>query len=220
MKTIFAVILIGIMPLFLYSQSSTTDLTISPDSVFFIPGNPGVATVVVSNSTNQPINLLQVQSENTPGYRPWGWKVFSMSVSTPHYIYPGQSIDFTIHYWTIILDKPQTGLLQDSMYVVSSVGTQYVHIFLDPSLISSVQDHSKFGFSVFPNPAMDRITIDLPVEEQGKQLEVVDLTGKVTITHALTEYKTQLDISTLPAGIYFVRVAGDNTVQVVKFVKQ
>ena len=71
MKTIFAVIVIGIMPLFIYSQSSTTDLTISPDSVFFLPGNPGLVTVVVSNNTNQPISLLQVQSENAPGFRPW-----------------------------------------------------------------------------------------------------------------------------------------------------
>ena len=220
MKTYLTIIVIGIMPLFLYSQSASTDLTISPDSVFFIPGNPGVAAVVVSNNTNQPINLLQVQSENTPGYRPWGWKVFSMSVSTPHYIYPGQSIDFTIHYWTVILDKPQTGLLQDSMYVVSSVGTQYVHIFLDPSLISSVQDHSKFGFSVFPNPAMDRITIDLPVEETGQLLEVVDALGKVTMTRTLTVCKTQLDISSLPSGVYFVRLSGEKSFQVGKFMKQ
>jgi len=208
------------MPLFLYSQSSTSDLTILPDSVFFIPGNPGVATVVVSNTTNQPINLLQVQSENAPGFRPWGWKVFSMSVSTPHYIYPGQSIECTILYWTVIVDKPQTGLLQDSMYVVSSVGTQYVHIFLDPSLISSVQDHYKFEFRVFPNPAMDQITIDLPFEEPVQLLEVIDALGKVTMTRTLTVRKTQLDISTLPAAIYFVRVTSDNTVQVVKFVKQ
>ncbi|MEI7662429.1 MAG: T9SS type A sorting domain-containing protein [Bacteroidota bacterium] len=220
MKTIFAVIVIGIMPLFLFSQSSTTDLTISPDSVYFIPGNPGLATVVLSNNTNQPINLLQVQSENTPGFRLWGWKVFSMSVSTPHYIYPGQSIDFTIHYWTVILDKPQTTLLQDSMYVVSSAGTQYVHIFLDPSLISSVQNHSKSGFPVFPNPAKDRITIDLPVEETGQLLEVVDAFGKVTMTRTLTVQKTQLDISSLPSGVYFVRLSGEKSVQVGKFLKQ
>jgi hypothetical protein len=141
MKTFFAVIVIGIMPLFLFSQSSTTDLTISPDSVFFIPGNPGLATV-------------------------------------------------------------------------------YVHIFLDPSLISSVQDHSKFGFPVFPNPAMNRITIDLPVEEPDQLLEVVDALGKVIMTRTLTVRKTQLDISSLPGGVYFVRLSGGKSLQVGKFLKQ
>ena len=106
------------------------------------------------------------------------------------------------------------------MYVVSSVGTQYIHIFLDPSLISSVQDHSKFGISVFPNPAMDRITIDLPVEETGQLLEVVDAFGKVTMTRTLTIPKTQLDISSLSTGVYFVRLSGEKRIQVGKFIKQ
>jgi hypothetical protein len=47
----------------------------------------------------------------------------------------------------------------------------------------------------------------------------MNLNGQQLITRQITEPKTQLDISNLPSGVYFVRLMDDKTVRVVKFVK-
>ena len=52
------------------------------------------------------------------------------------------------------------------------------------------------------------------------QLSILSLNSQQLITCQLTEPITQIDISTLPSGVYFVRVTGERTVQVGKFVKQ
>jgi hypothetical protein len=48
----------------------------------------------------------------------------------------------------------------------------------------------------------------------------MNLNGQELISRLITEPKTIIDISTLPSGIYFVRVTGEKTVEVGKFIKQ
>jgi hypothetical protein len=40
------------------------------------------------------------------------------------------------------------------------------------------------------------------------------------MTRQITSPKTQIDISNLPNGVYFVRLTNDKTMEVGKFVKQ
>jgi hypothetical protein len=72
------------------------------------------------------------------------------------------------------------------------------------------------AFSIYPNPSSTEITIESPAKGQ---LSILNLSGKQLLQQEITEPKTQLDISTLPSGVYFVRVTGERTVQVGKFVK-
>jgi hypothetical protein len=55
---------------------------------------------------------------------------------------------------------------------------------------------------------------------QGGNLTIVDIEGQELITRQITEPKTQIDISNLPSGVYFVRLINDKTVEVGKFVKE
>jgi hypothetical protein len=48
----------------------------------------------------------------------------------------------------------------------------------------------------------------------------MNLHGQALIIRQITEPKTILDISNLPSGFYFVRLTGERTVEVGKFVKQ
>jgi hypothetical protein len=43
--------------------------------------------------------------------------------------------------------------------------------------------------------------------------------GQQLVTRQITHPKTQIDISNLPSGVYFVRLTSDRTAEVVKFVK-
>jgi hypothetical protein len=46
------------------------------------------------------------------------------------------------------------------------------------------------------------------------------MNGQQLISRQFTESRTQLDISNLPSGVYFVRMTGEKFVALGKFIKQ
>jgi len=76
------------------------------------------------------------------------------------------------------------------------------------------------GFSLYPNPSRDKITIETTPESTPAQLTILNLNGTPLITRLLTRPKTQIDVSALPCGIYAVQLTGDNAVRVGRLVKQ
>lgn len=73
------------------------------------------------------------------------------------------------------------------------------------------------GLRFSPNPATTHITISAPFTGE---LTIVNLNGQVLVQQTLNELTTTIDISTLPAGIYLVKLVGGKGVQVGKFTKQ
>lgn len=74
---------------------------------------------------------------------------------------------------------------------------------------------SAVDFSLYPNPANDRLNIS-GVEGQA-EVSVLDVTGRTLMTGTTTR---SLDISALVPGVYVVRVASEQGVGVRKFVKE
>jgi len=75
-------------------------------------------------------------------------------------------------------------------------------------------------FSVFPNPAKDKIVIEIPDVTEECNLTIVNIEGHRLLQQIITEPTTTIDVGTLPSGVYLVKVAGEKRVQVGKFVKQ
>ncbi len=73
---------------------------------------------------------------------------------------------------------------------------------------------------LYPNPSFDEICIETSENQNHSELSILNLDGQELITSQITEPKTQPDISSLPSGIYFVRVTGVRTVRAGKFVKR
>jgi hypothetical protein len=66
-------------------------------------------------------------------------------------------------------------------------------------------------FGMFPNPATDQLTVEVPMEnESDVQVTLLDVAGKAAIqehrTLAKGDNRITLDVSRLPNGIYFVQV--------------
>jgi hypothetical protein len=78
--------------------------------------------------------------------------------------------------------------------------------------------HTSITF--YPNPATDKITIETAATLTNSQLSIMNLNGQELMTRQITSPKTQIDISNLPNGVYFVRLTNDKTMEVGKFVKQ
>lgn len=76
------------------------------------------------------------------------------------------------------------------------------------------------GLLIYPNPASTNITIEAHEISTQSQLSILNVNGQQLISRKITEPKTQLDISNLPSGVYFVRLTGETSVVMGKFVKQ
>jgi hypothetical protein len=74
--------------------------------------------------------------------------------------------------------------------------------------------------NIIPNPANNKITISSPILTGITQLSILNVTGEKVLERKLTENETQIDISTLPRGVYFVRLQNEKMVEVGKMVKE
>jgi len=85
------------------------------------------------------------------------------------------------------------------------------------SVYVGINEPQNTWFAISPNPASTHITIEAPAKSL---FSIVNLHGQELITRQITEPKTRIDISTLPSGVYLVKVTGEQAVKVGKFVKQ
>jgi hypothetical protein len=85
-----------------------------------------------------------------------------------------------------------------------------------------INEHSEKRNFVFfsPNPAQNKITIEIPQTAGESILTIFNINGQELIKQNITENKTQMDISDLPHGIYFVKMANEKTVDVKKIIKE
>jgi hypothetical protein len=74
------------------------------------------------------------------------------------------------------------------------------------------------SITIFPNPARDRITLEVKHGLIGSSFLVVDQAGRQVLTGQLTKENTTLDINQLAAGIYYVQIGPQikQTFQVIK----
>jgi hypothetical protein len=69
----------------------------------------------------------------------------------------------------------------------------------------------------YPNPAISTLTID--TEYFPSSMSIVDMVGKTVLPPlSLSQSKTTIDISMLPAGIYFIKIKIINNYKIIKLI--
>ena len=81
------------------------------------------------------------------------------------------------------------------------------------SLSSNTND-----LKVYPNPSSSEITVELKKDGIYK-IELVDVTGKVVLVKSSEEEKLNLNINFLSNGVYYLKAKSQNTMNVVKIIK-
>jgi hypothetical protein len=61
---------------------------------------------------------------------------------------------------------------------------------------------------VYPNPATDLLTISLDYAK-AKQVNILDISGKLVATQAITSTVTQINVSALTTGVYLYQILDD-----------
>jgi len=96
------------------------------------------------------------------------------------------------------------------------VGYDGLILTLDsPTAVNNLKAGSQLD--VYPNPAINELTIALQNEDQV--IEIVDITGKILISLKI-DSATTIEISKLKRGVYFVRCKHKNSIAIKKFVKE
>ena len=72
----------------------------------------------------------------------------------------------------------------------------------------SIKHSDMILYSVYPNPANETIVIDIPSNQWSSEIEIYDMMGKLVYNSTISSGQnvTQIDISTLPQGIYNVQL--------------
>jgi len=73
---------------------------------------------------------------------------------------------------------------------------------------------------IYPNPAKDKITVSSHAITGNTQFSIFNVSGEKVLERQLKNTETQIDIRTLPRGVYFVRLQNEKMVEVGKIIKQ
>ncbi len=91
---------------------------------------------------------------------------------------------------------------------------------LDISL-SVIDNYSFINISLFPNPAKNILTIEFIDTQVNTEFSIYSLQGSLIIKkQTLDQTKTNINISNLSVGVYFLKLENDNQTAIRKFVKK
>jgi hypothetical protein len=96
-----------------------------------------------------------------------------------------------------------------------------VEILVDEKILG-VEEMSRGEFHVYPNPTTDFVIVTIPEEIQGNlTATVMNLLGSVVKTGKYThgDATIKIDFSSLPSGIYLLKLSDNTIVKTTKIIK-
>ncbi|WP_397446868.1 T9SS type A sorting domain-containing protein [Polaribacter sp. R77954] len=94
----------------------------------------------------------------------------------------------------------------------------YDNLYAYRAATASVENNALLGFSMYPNPASDRLNIS--AKETIQRADVFNVLGKRVMSVNVNKTNASLDISNLTSGIYLVKYDVNGTAGTAKFIKQ
>lgn len=110
----------------------------------------------------------------------------------------------------------------DSLAVANSFSAEVTfHYFGDPTNIAKA--NTRYSLNVFPNPIGDQLTYTYEAPETAHLWTITNLSGQ-TVLESDQEFKASnqnsVDTSSLPSGIYMLKIKQGDMVQTVRFIKK
>lgn len=93
-------------------------------------------------------------------------------------------------------------------------------IFFLSSKPTANRNFSESQLRVYPNPASDHISVDLPEAIKSAQIEILNVNGALILNSEVGIGNARIDISKLSKGVYIIRLRQENSILVTKFIKQ
>ena len=84
--------------------------------------------------------------------------------------------------------------------------------------ITGIENSPIEGYNIFPNPTYATFTLRLETPIQG-ELQIHNLNGQLIHSRPITSASEQIDMTSYPKGIYFVKLRSEEWVRTEKVVK-
>ncbi len=167
----------------------------------------GLEGYVRDSATNEPIRA-KVWVENHDGFHS---EVYSKP-STGYYYRPILSGNYTISFSA---EGYKTKTIPNIQVSSGAVTIQDVILAQDNAGFQRIEGEK--GFNIYPNPAKDILTLTLKDKTNGKtNYSIKNALGIEIIRGVIADKTTNIDISNLSRGIYFISLG----TKVIKFIKE
>jgi plastocyanin len=83
----------------------------------------------------------------------------------------------------------------------------------------STSESKRLKFEMFPNPASNKVSIQLPSGAEKATVEFYDSLGRLALSKKVTRINNQMDVNTLSKGIYILKVFTADQIGSQKFIK-
>lgn len=101
-----------------------------------------------------------------------------------------------------------------------SLQSNTITVVFDTLPPTSILNVNNSVATVYPNPASEEITLQLlDAKYNNSPYSIINVTGKTILTGMLTGKTTAIDVSTLNAGVYFIKIGVENP-SYIQFVKK
>lgn len=90
-------------------------------------------------------------------------------------------------------------------------GTVLLPFSLTIEETTSVENLNQASFTIYPNPADDVIFIENHLNSADGTLEIIDVQGQIVRSHNLINL-SEIDVSDLEGGIYFIKIENDDLI--------
>lgn len=122
--------------------------------------------------------------------------------------------------WTLITYEftPDAGSLEVifSIRNTDAAGILVDNVMLHKTSTLSADDHSLNTFSIFPNPTSTGFVNIVSAHSEAISVNVYDMLGKQVINETIAN--NRLNVSTLNAGVYIMKISQGNTTTTKRFV--
>jgi len=107
-------------------------------------------------------------------------------------------------------------------FPVKGFGGFYIHTTNAVFPLGVTKTNSeRFAINAYPNPAQDKITVQIDGLRSGKsELYITDLAGRQLMTAPMESNKAIIDMSSLASGIYMLRYSDEERNETIKITKQ
>jgi|LauGreDrversion4_2_1035121.scaffolds.fasta_scaffold65512_2 hypothetical protein len=102
-----------------------------------------------------------------------------------------------------------------SDWSLNSDGVYIDDIKITGTTITGIEDENSYSTLIFPNPASNMINLKL--NETPERVEILDINGRVVL---VSNFQKQMDITSLPFGLYTIRAFLNSDVITEKFIKE
>ena len=86
--------------------------------------------------------------------------------------------------------------------------------------VLGISEARRLHFEMFPNPASENLTIQLPSGSKNASVVFYDYIGRMALTQKVSQTNNQINVQKLSSGVYIIKVLADGKIGTQKFVKK